>query len=280
MRAVQFVFSHALFAAICAVALCFETVWLIGLGHDWYLYAFVFFATLGSYNFHLLMGALYAEGSSLKVLLRKHIVALGFMIVSAIVLLCLLPKLWHVWPYLLIAAVATASYSLVLLPVAALAPLRRVGFAKTLLLALTWTFVTALLPLQKSLGSLQPVELVFILQRFFLILQLCLLFDLRDTAIDKIKGLHSLATDMSPVAVQWFFYILAGAYLLASGFLALLLQQFAMALAFLCVQIVFVALCQVPMQRRSYLFYYFFVDGVMLLSVLLSGLLHWLLAYS
>jgi hypothetical protein len=272
MRAIQFIFSHALFAAFCAVALCFETTSLLGLGHDAYLYAFVFFATLGSYNFHLLMGALYAEGSTLKVLLRRHTTAVGFMIVSAIVLLGLLPKLWHVWPYLLVAAVATAAYSLVLLPVAALAPLRRAGFAKTFLLALTWTFVTAFLPLQKNMGHLQTVEMVFILHRFLLILQICLLFDLRDTAIDKIKGLHSLATDMGPAAVQWLFYILAGAYLLVSGLLAAMLQQFGIAPAFLCVQAAVIALCQVPVQKRSYFYYYFLVDGIMLLSVLLSGL--------
>jgi hypothetical protein len=50
-----------------------------------------------------------------------------------------------------------------------------------------------------------------------------------------------------------------------------MLQQFGIALAFLCVQATVIALCQVPMQKRSYFYYYFLVDGIMLLSVLLSG---------
>lgn len=272
MRVIQFIFLHAFFAAFCAVALCFETTHLLGLGHGAYLYAFVFFATLGSYNFHLLMGAWYAEGGSLSILLKQHRVAAGFVVVAAIALLYLAPKLWHLWPYLLVAALATACYSLVLLPIAALAPLRRAGFAKTLLLALTWTFVTALLPLQNHIGNLRLLDMVLLLQRFFLMLQLCLLFDLRDTAIDKIKGLHSLATDMSPAAIQRLFYLLGGAYLLASAFVAFWLNAYTVLAAYLCVQVTVIALCRVPLQKRGYFFYYFWVDGIMLLSGLLTGL--------
>jgi hypothetical protein len=274
MRVIQFIFLHAFFAAFCAVALCFETTHLLGLGHDIYLYAFVFFATLGSYNFHLLMGAWYAQGGSIRMLLKQHQMATGFVVAAGVALLCLAPQLWHLWPYLLVAAIATACYSLVLLPIAALAPLRRAGFAKTLLLALTWTFVTALLPLQNHAGSLHSVDIVLLLQRFFLMLQLCLLFDLRDTSIDKIKGLHSLATDMAPAAIQRLFYVLAGAYLLASGVVAFWLQQYAVFTACLCVQLAINALCRVPLPRRGYFYYYFLVDGIMLLSALLACLVY------
>ena len=274
MRVIQFIFLHAFFAAFCAVALCFETVHLLGLQHDAYLYAFVFFATLGSYNFHLLMGAWYAQGGSIRMLLKRHPVAVGFVLAAGVALLYLTPQLWHLWPYLLVAALATACYSLVLLPIAALAPLRRAGFAKTLLLALTWTFVTALLPLQNHTGGLRLLDIMLLLQRFFLMLQLCLLFDLRDTSIDKIKGLDSLATDMAPAAIQRLFYMLAGAYLLVSGFVAYGLQQYAMLAAYLCIQLAIIALCQIPLPKRGYFYYYFWVDGIMLLSALLTGLVY------
>lgn len=271
MRVVQFIFLHAFFAAFCAVALCFETAILLGLGHDLYLYAFVFFATLGSYNFHLLMGAWYVQGGSIGRLLRQQAVATGFVVASAAVALALLPHLSVIWPYLLVAGLATACYSLVLLPVAALAPLRRAGFAKTLLLALTWTFVTVLLPLENHKYG-HPIGIALFLQRFFLMLQLCLLFDLRDTAIDKIKGLHSLATDITPATMKKLFYLLAGAYLLASGGVAFGLGQYAVGIVCLCVQLAITTLCQVPMARRNYFYYYFLVDGIMLLSALLTGM--------
>lgn len=278
MRAVQFIFSHSLFAALCAVGFCFETTLLLQTPHTAYLYLFVFFATLGSYNFHLLMGAFYVDGISFLSVVRQHKVAAALIGLSAAVLLLTLPKLWYLWPYIVPAFVATALYSLVLLPFKVLTPLRRAGFAKTFLLALTWAFVTVLLPLQKNVIDLQGVDVVFMLHRFCLMLQLCLLFDLRDTAIDKIKGLHSLATDISPIAAHRFFYVLAFVYLALSALLAIMLQHWLLAVAFAGVQAATLYLYRVPISKRTYFYYYFLIDGLMLLSVLLTSCAYWLLA--
>ena len=99
-------------------------------------------------------------------------------------------------------------------------------------------------------------------------LLLCLVFDKRDAAVDKIKGLHSIATDMKPVAVKLlvlllFILLVGSVYILQ--YLGLDLAQ---AVALLISAIVTGYIFYLSLQKRSYFFYYFFVDGMMLFSAL------------
>ncbi len=175
-------------------------------------------------------------------------------------------------PWLVIAFACTALYSLPLMPLPFFKKIRSVGFLKTLLLALTWTYVTAFLPVQQSGSVLGKVEYIFIAHRFCFMMQLCLIFDLRDVAVDKVKGLHSLATDISSQAANLLFYLLVAAF----GVLTVLLFQskpsLYLLLAFGMVQFTAIILYRTAPQYRNYFFYFFLVDGLMILSALFTAL--------
>jgi hypothetical protein len=274
LKLLNFLFSHSLFAACCAVALCFQTIDVLpGTAHNIYFYFFVFAATLCSYNFHLLAGALFAgDKPGVKNVLNAHAGAVLFIASSAAVIVYTLLHLQHLLAYVAIAFAASFVYSLPLMPFAVLKKIRSLGFVKTLLLALTWTYVTAYLPLQQPGSAMDNARWIFIAHRFCFMLQLCLIFDLRDVAVDKIKGLHSLATDISPQTADRLFYFLAAAF----GVFTLLLYQFIpsvyVVLAFAMVQAAAIILYTTPQAYRNYFFYFFLVDGLMILSALFTGL--------
>ncbi|MFZ1370493.1 MAG: hypothetical protein WAR78_08920, partial [Ferruginibacter sp.] len=86
--------------------------------------------------------------------------------------------------------------------------------------------------------------------------------------VDKIRGLRSLATDLSPGVLKALVYIIF-ATLFISNFLfrdyGITWNQ-SMALQVSTVALLFVYFYAA--KKRSYLFYYFFVDGMMLFSAL------------
>ncbi len=275
MRAVRLFFHYSFFAATCAVSLCFETVLICRLPHNSWLYGLVFGATLCSYNTHWLLGRLFLQTpavpqSSWWRLGRGYLIVIlaGFILTAW----CLLHTPALLW--ILIPAIAgTALYSLPLLPIRRLLPLRNLGVVKTILLAATWTYVTAFLPLAAGNRPDQANTLLFLLQRFCFMLQLCLIFDLRDTRIDQEHGLHSLATDITRGWTNTIFYT---SLLVCPGCSALLTYtgyapgHFFMT-TLLTAAAVFICY-HMAKQQRGYWFYYLGVDGLMIISALLSFL--------
>jgi hypothetical protein len=274
LKLLNFIFSHSIFAALCALALSYQTIDVLpGRQHNSYFYIFVFAATLCSYNFHLLAGAFFVNGKQpVKKVLTANADTLIFISLPAVAVAYTLLHQQYLLPYVAIAFAASFLYSLPLLPLPYFKKIRSLGVVKTLLLAITWTYVTAFLPLQKPGALFGTAELIFFAHRFCFMLQLCLIFDLRDVAVDKVKGLHSLATDISLQTANRLFYGLAAAF----GVFTLLLFHFIpsvyLVLAFAMVQFAAVVLYTTPQQYRSYFFYFFLVDGLMILSALFTGL--------
>ena len=164
------------------------------------------------------------------------------------------------------AIVLTILYSIPLLPIHFLQFTRKAGVLKTGLLAFTWAYVTAFIPLQKTYWLLTNADLFIISRRFLFMLMLCIIFDNRDKAVDKIRGLHSLATDIKPAVLKILIYIIF-AVLLFSNFYA---DHFGISFyQSIALQISTLALLTVyffSTKKQGYLFYYFFVDGLMLFS--------------
>jgi hypothetical protein len=170
--------------------------------------------------------------------------------------------------YVFTAALLTILYAVPLLPVKFLQFTRKAGVLKTILLAFTWAYVTVFIPLQKSYQLLDKADMYIFTRRFLFMLMLCIIFDNRDKAVDKIRGLRSLATDLKPAVLQFLIFGIFTA-LFVSNFLykdyGLTLKQS------LALQISTVALLAVyfyALKKRSYFFYYFFVDGMMIFSAL------------
>lgn len=139
---------------------------------------------------------------------------------------------------------------------------------KTLLLAITWTYVTAFIPIEKKVMDLDNPEIFVISRRFLFLLMLCIIFDSRDIAVDKIRGFRSLATDLSPRILKWLIYSIF-TLLFASNFCSGLFgfnifQTIALQISSMALLMVYFY----STKKQGYLFYYFIVDGLMIFSAL------------
>lgn len=235
-----------------------------------YLIGFVFFSTLCSYNFHYILGhafqqqkinwALFCNRFSAVLVLLTGISGAFLFFFDAHI------NVWNV----AIAFLLTFTYSIPLLPFKAVAFTRKAGVVKTLLLAFTWMFVTAWLPLSQYGLQFTIAGLLIMAKRFLFMLMLCLIFDNRDVRVDKIRGLSSLATHLSPVQMKWLMYsifVLLFSLNFFLGHYGITAQQvFALQLA-ACINLFIYFYSQ---KVRSYFFYYFIVDGSMVLMTLLT----------
>jgi 4-hydroxybenzoate polyprenyltransferase len=219
------------------------------------------------------LGALYLQKQfSASFLWQQKIRLIFFFIGAAGVILFILPSQINIW-LVLIASIFTGLYSLPLLPVNLPKYIRNAGFIKTLLLAFTWTFVTAYLPMhQAGIDITATLSLLLLFQRFVFMLILCLIFDCRDAATDKIIGLHSLATDLKPSFVNWINYTLFGLLSIVSFFLYKNGLSLLEAISLFVITLICFFVYLLSLQKRGNVFYYFWVDGLMVLSAILTGL--------
>lgn len=242
---------------------------LLGIPVNPALICFVFFATICSYNLHFLLGAVFAGRSfSLRLLFNRYS-SVFFLLLGAVGAMLVYSSINISFASVAISVLLTLLYSVPLLPFHQLAFTRRAGFLKTSLLAFTWTYVTAFLPMLQFGLQFTSLGLVLLVKRFCFMLMLCILFDNRDAAIDKIRGLSSLATDLSPQLMKWLIYGLFIALFVLNfvlGTLGITLaQRIALQLASFATLVVYFY----STKKQGYLFYYFVVDGLMFLSALL-----------
>lgn len=271
MKWLHFILSHSIFVAVCAVALSFQTVLLLKPDINPFVYGFIFFATLCSYNFYWILSKLsFTSANNIPGLLKKETGSYLILIISVIGLLfCFLRS--SIPLHLVVIAVSlTMTYAVPLLPVPALQFTRKAGVLKTVLLAFTWTFVTVLIPLQKEFSLLNSADLFIFSRRFLFMLMLCIIFDNRDKDMDKIRGLRSLATDIPPVTLRILIFLIF-ALLFTSNFFSgsygiTLSQSIALQIA----TIALLAIYFYSNKKQGYLFYYFFVDGMMIFSALVT----------
>ena len=269
MKWLHFILSHSIFVAFCAVALAFQTVLLLQLSAGVYLYGFIFFATLCSYNFYWLLSKYsFRPEIPIMVFIRKESTELLVLALAATGLVfCFFQQ--HLPIYVIITAIVlTSLYAVPLLPFSFLKFTRKAGVLKTSLLAFTWSYVTVIIPLQKHLWELGRLELFILTRRFLFMLMLCIIFDNRDIAVDKIRGQRSLATDLGPRILRWLIYSIF-IILFASNFLfryyGISVQQ---TIALQVSTIALLATYYYSTKKKGYIFYYFFVDGMMLFSAL------------
>ncbi|MFT3680609.1 MAG: hypothetical protein QM791_10080 [Ferruginibacter sp.] len=269
-RLFRFIISHAIFIALCAASLVCQTALLLNFEVSIYLVIFIFFSTLCSYNFHWLLGSMATRRQLSTGLILKQQRSLPFFVLGLAGLILFYIPSGISSINLLYAFLLTFIYSIPLMPFKHLAFTRKAGFLKTLLLAFTWTFVTAYIPIQTAGRIIASEELLLLLRRFLFMLMLCILFDNRDISTDKIKGLHSLATDLSPGMMRWLIYgVFALLFILPVllGEHGITVKQ---SLALQLVAVITLVTYFYSRKKQGYFFYYFWVDGLMLLSALLT----------
>lgn len=269
MRWLQFIFSHSIFIAFCATALCYQSYILLEIPSNTYVYGLVFFATLCSYNFYWMIAAWRFDPGTrlLSFMVQQRSNLLVFIIASAGMLFCLC-KVPAVFPVVGIAVFLTLLYSLPLWNIRQLKFPSRAGFLKTLLLAFTWAFVTVVLPAYGNIKLKTDTVMLIFLCRLFFMFMLCVIFDSRDVKVDKIRSLSSLATTVSPQKIHLIILFSLVAFLLTGFMAGSRAGSFGYSLAMLISGLAVLLIYKLSLQKRGYFFYYFAVDGMMLFSAL------------
>ncbi len=269
MKWFHFILSHSLFIALCAVALAFQTHILLSIESSIYNYGFIFFATLSSYNFYWLLSKYsFSQAPNFILFLRKESSTVIVMVLAFLGLLFCLQESTFYMPYIVTAAILTIIYTVPLLPFSVLHFSRRAGFLKTILLSLAWTYVTAFLPMQKIYVLLNAADLFILSRRFLFMMVLCIIFDNRDIAIDKIRGLHSLATDLKPNILRLLMFAIFGILFISNFYTVLFGFSYNQSIALQVTTISLLVIYLLSARKRGYLFYYFIVDGMMIFSAL------------
>ncbi len=267
----HFILSHSIFIAGCSVALSLQSLQLLSIPYNGYQLSFIFFATLGGYNTYWMVSRYtFCRPVVAGDFLRKNKTSLLVILVAIIGMVFCMTQVNLMISNLLIAFSLLVLYAIPILPFKPPALLKKSGILKTGILAFAWTIMTTLVPLQMSMLNMgQSVWMVFAC-RFLFMLLLCIIFDKRDAAVDKIRGLQSLAAEIKPRLLHYLFALVFLGY---TGSCYLLTEHhfsFPQVMALTLSGVVTVLVYIVSLQKRGYLFYYFVVDGLMFLTALLT----------
>lgn len=250
------------------MALCYQTVLLLGDTGNAYLYLLIFFSTLASYNLYWLLSRWKFSMHNPKTALKDGISNLLILFLASIGTFLCFMFIPQIWPWLAGSVLLTLLYSLPLWPVKIPFGLKEVGFLKTFLLALAWAYTTVFVPASlNEAGDDIRVWMLF-LTRFLFMLMLCIMFDSRDAMVDRIHSLKTLATDLNPPAVRLLMIITFLLYMLVGLIFRVVFNDLHQTIAFMLVGLVTFLVYLRSVKEQGYFFYYFVVDGLMLFSSL------------
>lgn len=262
-----FVFS-SLFVAICAVLMTYQTCFLFDLPFSFALAGFVFSGSVCSYNFHWYLTPPHMEQSSEKLAWNisnktVHLILFIAGVVGSAVFAFLLIEHWF---WLSITAFATFLYSAPKISYPFFSYLKKLAFGKTVFLAFAWMHVTALLPMVFHSPQLFEAHIWFVVNRFFFIYGVCILFDYRDVEADKKEGIRSLITYLNEKGIDLLFWSSITVVFISA---IMLTKYFSMpTVILLLVPVIILSLLYYPAKNNfSDYLYYFVLDGLMMLSV-------------
>lgn len=271
-KLIDFFLFSSLFLALIAVLLCMQTLQFAGI--DWRskqsFLLFIFSASLSSYNFHwMLTPPLLADNHRNKWSVEFNIMHWALFLTGAAGILYWSAAIISHWPWMLVAALLTFIYSAPKIPFTLFSGLKKYTFGKTIFLAQVWMLVTTLIPLVVTDHHWSIYSIMFCCSRFFLIYAICILFDYRDREADKKEGIRNMLTQFSEKGVNRLFYSAIVVYVACIGALwpyqtgyFLLAQLLPAVLLFLIY----------PLAKRNFspYLYYFVLDGLLLISPLLT----------
>ncbi|MEX0636063.1 MAG: hypothetical protein WD135_04785 [Ferruginibacter sp.] len=257
--------------------MCVQTYILTGLIIEYKVCWFVFFSTLASYNFYWLVSKYAFRRNSLTTaFLTAELSYLLFFIVAGFGSLFYALQLPHLWGLISIGVILTLLYSLPLWPFRFVQKTPKPGFLKTVLLAFTWAYVITVLPVESSSGFDRVEFLLLFTTRFFFMLMLCSIFDMRDVAMDQLYSLKTLATAVSPKTLQRVMAVTFSIYMFAGITMSLYFSNSKQMVAFSITAALLWYMYRLSLRKQGYLFYYFGVDGLMLFSSIATIVAHWL----
>lgn len=263
----NFLLFSSIYVSLCAILLIWQTNTLLNLHPvNFDYYKFAFFSTICSYNFHwYLTPAAYSSSPRLQWGVRHKNLQLVFAIIGGIGAAIIFWDLKAWWLELSGAAFLTFLYSAPKIPIPPFTWLRKIAIGKTIFLTAVWVYVTNVLPVLLSGGHFTTQAVYYIIHRFFIIYALCILFDHRDVESDKKEGIRSLITWLSkPGLMRLYFFSLLVAAIFAC-FVSRDIITF-----YLLIPIVITAiLTKDTLNTKSDYYYYFVLDGLVMLSAVL-----------
>lgn len=266
-------FYGNIWIALGAAAGSWQSSRVFGLAPNYYLYLFIFLATLFSYNFDRYTERLAFADSYQKrhQWLHRNRKALAFFtLLPGLGWMVMVPALSPaVLGWLIHLGIISVGYSVPLWRKAdgSRFVLRKIGLTKAAFVAYVWAAVCVGLPL---IDAGYPINLSFLTAffgRFCFIMALCIPFDLRDETIDRSHGMYTLPVLLGEKKAM----LLAYSLLVIDGLL-LSLRLPPMAWGALVISLLYAAWSMYYANRyRHELAYSAGIDGAILLQALLLG---------
>lgn len=257
--------------SLCAVALCIETNLLLDLPlNSFSFYLFVFGATLLQYNLHYLFKTTAgAQSGRLRWSANNsHLYRILIAIAIVFIIYSLFNFQFRQLPALLIFGGIAFVYSFPILPFKNKKRIKDFGLLKIITLALLWTLVTVWFSVEEMRINDLSFQLIF-LRRFIFVFLLCLLFDIRDTEIDRKENISTVSVKLGIERSYQLCFILllmfVGLSVVQFVFTNNLVEFIAMLLSATATAMVVVY----TKKNQSDNVYLFGVDGMMLLQALL-----------
>lgn len=275
--------------ALCAVSQGLVTFYLIGSKSSYHVNWLLFTSTLGIYNFSILLTKpKHPEQSPyrrVRWFFEHYRLMVTFTIVS---LLSLIPLFFLVSMesriLLIFLAIISFFYSIPLFTIGDQKfGLRNIPGLKQFLITMVWTMSTVLLPiLEAHAHHLTDISMrdttILIGKRFLFIAALTIPFDIRDLFEDRQSGLKTVPVIWGEKNAYLFCQLLLAGYLVLlllfrnNGFNAIFWALFITTL--LTGWLIFKS----KWEKNEY-YYFFFMDGVLILQYLVLVLVGWLSVY-
>lgn len=243
--------------------------------HRYSLLAFVFFATLASYNFHWYLTPEPVSEPQRAHWSHQHKNLHGLLSLLGLAgaLVLSLPFVHHAGA-IGVAALLTFLYTAPKIPHPLFRGLKRIAIGKTIYLAFVWTFVTTVIPFVFAEKEWTLKAFGFIAYRYFFIYAICILFDYRDRETDRKEGIRSLITYLPEKGISFLFYgclVVSGIFLL---YFHWDMDTWGEAIARLAILPLLAILYPVAKRNFSDYLYYLVLDGLMALPSVVVGLIH------
>ena len=237
-----------------------------------YLTAFIASSTLLSYSLHwYLLNDGLRQTSRISWTKSHKTILLILAAAGAISTSYYFYQLREYWIQIAIPAFIAMIYTAP--KITALHKLKSLAYGKTFLLAFTWSYVTVILPLWIYAPEWDVKNLIFFINRFSLLYLICLLFDFRDKEEDMAQGLTTLPSRISLKGLRILFYSIMAIFLMSN---LLLYNQGVEVREIILLLIPGIILAYIfPICTRNFddYLYYFILDGLMMLSAILSILM-------
>ncbi len=182
-RIFDFYLDASVHVALALLSLLLCTTHSLEISSNWHLSFFLFFGSIGGYNF--IKYGVEAEKYIWVAKAYHKYIQIFSLICTGVALYHALFLNFRTWIAMLLLLTLTGLYALPVLPGAK--NLRSMAGFKIFLVAMVWTGATVVLPVMESSGTFFWDVWVEGLQRFGLVLLLMLPFEIRDLSYDQLE---------------------------------------------------------------------------------------------